>query len=167
MKKFILSSLVLLSTVVLKAETTITLEGVHNCCKGCTNGIVKSASDLKDVSIEAEGKTVTIKAKSKSQAKKALVALLSAGYYGTSPEVEELNATTKGDKSLTSATVNSVHLCCQKCVKAMTDAVKSVPGVTEYDIANKASSFTVNGNFKESDLIAALNKAGFHGSIGK
>lgn len=167
MKKLILSSLLLLCAATLKAETTITLEGVHNCCQGCTNGIAKSAASLKDVTIEAEGKTVTITAKTKSQARKALEALLAAGYYGASSEAEEVNAASKSDKTLTSATVNSVHLCCQKCVNAMTAAVQSVPGVTEYDIANKAKTFTVKGNFKESDLIAAMNKAGFHGTVGK
>lgn len=172
MKKAILCSLLFLSASLAHAETTITLEGVHNCCQGCTNGIVKSASDLKDVTVTAEDETVTITAKSKAQAKKAIEALLAAGYYGKSSETSaEAAAPSSGlpkvEKPLNSATVSSVHLCCQKCVNAMTSAVKSVPGVASYDIANKSKTFTVQGDFKESDLITAMNKAGFHGTVGK
>ena len=61
------------------AETTITLSGVHNCCKGCTNGITKAAAGIKDVTVTAEGKTVTVTAKSKANAKKAVEAIMAAG----------------------------------------------------------------------------------------
>lgn len=149
------------------AETTVTLSGVHNCCKGCTNGIVKAAADIKDTTVTAEGKTVTIVSKSKANAKKAVEAIVAAGYYGTS-DVEEKASTTSSSpaaKKLSEATVSSVHLCCQKCANAMAEAVKSVPGVTEHTVASKASTFTVKGEFTEADLTAALNKAGFAGTI--
>jgi copper chaperone CopZ len=58
-----------------------------------------------------------------------------------------------------------VHLCCQKCADAATDAVKAVAGVTKYDIVSKAESFTVEGEFAKADLVAALNSAGFAGDI--
>ncbi|WP_166442788.1 cation transporter [Phragmitibacter flavus] len=169
MKSTILVSFLLLVSTIAQAETTVTLEGVHNCCKGCTNGIIKAAADLKDVTVTAEGETVTIVSKSKTNAKKAVEAIMDAGYYGTSSEPSAAASSTivKPAKKLTTATVTSVHLCCQKCVNAMTDAVKSTPGVTEYNIVNKQNSFTVKGDFTESDLIASLNKAGFHGSVGK
>jgi hypothetical protein len=47
----------------------------------------------------------------------------------------------------------------------MTDAVKSVAGVTETNIVSKESTFTVKGNFTEGDLLAAMNKAGFTGEV--
>jgi len=166
MKNSLLASLFILVTGLAQAETTVTLEGVHNCCKSCTKGIVGAADGLKDVTITAEGKTVTITAKSKTNAKKAVEAMMDAGYYGKSSE--ETSSTTsapKADKKLKDATVTGVHLCCGKCVTAMTDAVKTVPGVTEYTIENKAKSFTVKGDFSENDLLTAMNKAGFNGSI--
>jgi hypothetical protein len=43
--------------------------------------------------------------------------------------------------------------------------VKSVAGVTESNIVAKESTFTVKGDFSESDLIAAMNKAGFTGEV--
>lgn len=152
------------SAALASAATTVTLEGVHNCCKSCTNGIVKAAADLKDVEVTADGETVTITAKSKASAKKAVEAILEAGYYGKVSE-ESFAASPKADKTLKEATVTGAHLCCQKCVNAMSEAVKSVPGVTEADIVSKQSTFTVKGEFSSQALIAAMNKAGFHGSL--
>ncbi|MES2506007.1 MAG: cation transporter [Verrucomicrobiota bacterium] len=169
MKKVLLATALFLSVSLAQAETTVTLEGVHNCCKGCTNGIVKAASGLKDVTVTAEGETVTIVSKSKSNAKKAVEAIMEAGYYGKSSEAETTASSSlpKTEKKLTAATVTGAHLCCQKCVNAMTEAVKSVPGVTEYNIVNKEKTFTVKGEFSESDLVASMNKAGFHGTVAK
>ncbi|MES2738024.1 MAG: cation transporter [Verrucomicrobiota bacterium] len=169
MKKVLLATALFLSVSLAQAETTVTLEGVHNCCKGCTNGIVKAASGLKDVTVTAEGETVTIVSKSKSNAKKAVEAIMEAGYYGKSSEAETPASSSlpKTEKKLTAATVTGAHLCCQKCVNAMTEAVKSVPGVTEYNIVNKEKTFTVKGEFSESDLVASMNKAGFHGTVAK
>lgn len=167
MKKSLFASLLFLLVAGLaKAETTVTLEGVHNCCKSCTNGIVKAGSSVKDVTVTAEGETVTIVSKSKANAKKAVEAIMEAGYYGKSSEesVSTLS-TTKTEKKLTEATVTGAHLCCQKCVNAMTEAVKAVPGVTEYNIVNKEKTFTVKGEFTESALLASMNKAGFHGTV--
>ncbi|MBB5039869.1 cation transporter [Prosthecobacter dejongeii] len=167
MKKSLFVSLLLLVAGIAQAETTVTLEGVHNCCKSCTNGIVKAGTSVKDVTVTAEGETVTIVSKSKANAKKAVEAILEAGYYGKSSEETAASAAAspKMGKKLTEAKVTGAHLCCQKCVNAMTEAVKSVPGVKEYTIENKADTFTVKGEFTEADLIASMNKAGFHGTV--
>ncbi len=164
--KHLLIALSLLLTAMAQAEVTVTLEGVHNCCKSCTNGITKAVTSVKDVTAAADGTTVTITAKSKSSAKKAVEALMAAGYYGTGAEVEKSSfSSSAATKKLTEATVSGAHLCCQKCANAMADAVKSVPGVTEHTVVSKASTFTVKGEFTEADLIAAMNKAGFHGEV--
>jgi copper chaperone CopZ len=152
------------SVTLASAATTVTLEGVHNCCKSCTNGIVKAVAGLKDVEVTADGETVTITAKSKANAKKAVEAILEAGYYGKVSE-ESFAASPKADKTLKEATVTGAHLCCQKCVNAMSEAVKSVPGITGADIVSKQSTFTVKGEFSSQALLAAMNKAGFHGSL--
>lgn len=149
------------------AETTVTLTGVHNCCRGCTNGIVKAAAGIKDVTVTAEGKKVTVVAKTKANAKKAVEAIMEAGYYGTSDAESSpsSSAPAKPGKKLTAATVSGAHLCCQKCVDAVAAAVKTVPGITKSEIVSKQSTFTVEGEFTESELLAALNKAGFHGTV--
>ena len=156
-----------------QGETTITLNGVHNCCKGCANGITKAAAGSKDTTVTAQGKTVTITAKSKSNAKKAAEAILEAGYYGTSDadsgSASESSSSrpAKAGKKLTAATVTGAHLCCQKCVDAVADAVKTVPGITGSDIVAKEKTFKVSGEFTEDELVAALNKAGFNGTVGR
>ena len=159
----ILSVLALSASV--QAETTLTMTGVHNCCKSCVNGITKAAAAIKDVTVTAEGETVTIVSKKKGDAKKAAEAIIAGGYYGKFEGQDEVKSSPNADAKITKATVSGVHLCCKKCVTAAEGAVKSVSGVSKYEIVSKAESFTVEGEFSKSDLVAALNAAGFAGDI--
>ncbi len=61
--------------------------------------------------------------------------------------------------------VNGVHLCCAKCVKAVDETLKAVPGVTGDTAAKGAKSFDVTGDFNDQDVMAALQKAGFTGKV--
>lgn len=142
------------------AETTVTLTGLHNCCGGCEKGITKAITSVKDVTVVVSDDTATITAKSQSSADKAVEALLAAGYYGKGAPVQTLP-----DKKVTTATVSGTHLCCGKCVKGIDAALKDVPGATGHTATKGATSFTVNGDFNVKDLLAALNKAGYHGKI--
>jgi copper chaperone CopZ len=166
MKRFIFSLLAVATLA--HAETTVTMTGVHNCCKSCTNGIVKAGTSVgKDITVTAEGKTVTITTKKKTDAKKAVEAILAAGYYG-SVEGEESTASktaSKPEAKIAKATVSGVHLCCTKCADAAIAAVKNVSGITSNDIVAKSESFTVEGDFTKAELTAALNAAGFAGEI--
>ena len=170
MKLFTLLSILALAASV-RAETTLTMTGVHNCCKSCTNGIIKAASSLSDVTVTPEGKTVTIVSKKKGDAKKAADAIIAAGYYGKIEGEESASksaskpAAAKPEAKLTKATVSGVHLCCKKCEVAAADAVKTVTGIIKSDIVAKATSFTVEGEFTKSELASALNAAGFAGDI--
>lgn len=169
MKQLTLISLFALAAFA-RAETTLTMSGVHNCCKSCTNGIVKAGSSVgSDITVTAEGKTVTITTKKKTDAKKAAEAIIAAGYYGTiegdETSAKPSTAAAKPEAKLTKATVSGVHLCCKKCETAAADAVKTVAGITSHTIVSKAESFTVEGEFTKSDLVAALNAAGFAGDI--
>jgi hypothetical protein len=155
-----------------RGETTLVMTGVHNCCKSCTNGIIKAASSLSDVTVTPEGKTVTIVSKKKGDAKKAAEAIIAAGYYGkiegeeSAPKSAAKPAfSAKPEAKMTKATVSGVHLCCKKCEVAAADAVKTVAGITKSDIVAKATSFTVEGEFTKSELASALNAAGFAGDI--
>ena len=155
------------------AETTITLSGVHNCCNGCAKGITEAASKIKDVTVKPGGRNVMITAKSKSSLKKAVEAILDAGYFGTvsgedaerSPSGSASTGLAPKSKMTKTATVSGLHLCCQKCADAVNTAAKSVAGVTETDAASKAKSFTVKGDFDQNALQVALQSAGFNGKI--
>jgi hypothetical protein len=45
--------------------------------------------------------------------------------------------------------------------------LKAVPGVTGNDAAKGVSVFTVTGDFVDSDVFAALQKAGLTGKVGQ
>jgi len=172
MKLFTLLS-VLALTASVRAETTLTMTGVHNCCGSCAKGITKAGSIGEGVTIDVPDKstTVTITSKKKGDAMKAAEAIIAAGYYGKieggepSKSASKPAATAKPEAKMTKATVSGVHLCCKKCEVAAADAVKTVPGITKSDIVAKATSFTVEGEFTKTELATALNAAGFAGDI--
>ncbi len=141
------------------AETSVTLSGVHNCCKGCAKGIDKAITGA-GATAEIDGETVVVKAKNDAAGEKAVAALLAAGYFGegaTAPEV--------ADAKVKSAEVSGVHLCCGKCVKAVEKAVAACKGAASHNAEKGAKTFTVEGDFSTADLAAALNAAGLNGSI--
>ena len=159
MKHTLLTLSVLALAFAARAET-VTLTGLHNCCGGCEKGITKALTSVSGVTVEISDTTAKITAGSKADADKAVAALLAAGYYG-----EGAPAQTAPDKKVTSATVSGTHLCCGKCVKGIDEAVKNVAGATGHTATKGAKTFTVNGDFNLKDLLAALNKAGYHGKI--
>ena len=110
-------------------------------------------------------KIATNTAKNKADAKKAADAILEAGYYGTTGEEAKPAAASAPEKNVKSATVTNVHMCCAKCSKAANEAIKSVAGITKGEAVAKETSFTVEGDFKVSELLAAIQKAGFNGKV--
>jgi len=142
------------------AEASVTVSGVHNCCKSCVKGIEAAVAKVAGASAVTDGTTVTITAKNEADAKKAVASLVEGGYYG-----EGATAPAVTDAKVKSATVGGVHLCCGKCVTAVEKAVKGVSGVTTHSAAKGVKTFTVEGDFSTKELAAALNKAGFNGSI--
>jgi copper chaperone CopZ len=160
MNKFFLTitSLTFAFALSAHAEATVTLTGVHNCCKSCANGITKAVESVPGAKATAEKDKVTITAKTQADATKATAALLKAGYYG-----EGAKAGTASDAKVKSATVTGVHLCCGKCVTAFNNAAKEV-GATS-DATKGAKSVKVEGDFSPKDLLAALNKNGFNGEV--
>jgi len=145
--------------VAARAESSITLTGVHNCCKGCANGISKAVTSVAGATCTADKGTVTITAKSAADAKKAVAALLDAGYFG-----EGATAPTASAAKAKSITVSGVHLCCGKCVDAFNKAA-TAGGATKTDAVKGAKSVIVEGDLSPKDLLAALNKGGFNGKL--
>jgi copper chaperone CopZ len=169
MKKLILSHLFLLSLALPAWAAPVVIEGPHNCCGSCKNAITKLLANVRDVSVDEKKGTIT--AKGKSDARKAIEALMDGGFYATmagessKSESESKPTSTTAAKKLKSATVTGVHNCCLKCRNLISDAVKTVPGVTEATVEPEAKTFKVAGEFTKEDLIAALNKAGFNGKV--
>ena len=139
------------------ADSTLTVEGVHNCCKKCEKGINAAVTSVPGATAAIEKTTVTITASSEADAKKAAEALGAAGYYGTGIDAPAAAASGKAP----TATVGGTHICCQKCADAINKAALTVPGVTKAGAEKTSKEFAVEGDFSPADLQAALLKAGF------
>lgn len=171
MKQIILASLTLLTLAITgsAAETKVVLGGVHDCCASCEKAIAKATEKIRDTTVTAKGGTITIVSKSKTEAKKAVEALNEAGFFGTveggETTAKPASSSSASDKKVKAATVSGVHLCCDKCRGFMADAVKSVAGVTDHNVTAKATSFKVSGEFSKTELLAAINQAGFAATV--
>src|SRR5437868_7454023 len=112
------------------ADTTLKLSNVHLCCNSCVKGVDKALSGVTGATAQSDkdAGTVTITAPNKATAQKAVNALVAAGYFGTSSDPAIKVTATSGAKNekVQSLKVNGVHLCCNKCVTSVKDALATV-----------------------------------------
>ena len=165
------SALLALAWSARAADTTVKLSNVHLCCNSCVKGVEKALSGVSGATAQCDkdAGTVSITAPDKATAKKAVKALVAAGYFGAS-SVSDIKVKAKsGAKSekVQSLKVTGVHLCCGKCVTSVTDALSKVAGVKANTAAKGAESFEITGDFNAKDAMLALNKAGLSGKAGK
>jgi copper chaperone CopZ len=153
------------------ADVTTKITDVHLCCQACVTGAQKalsaSAPSVKAV-VDKDGETITLTGTDIPSVQKAADGLVKAGYFGQSsnPDIK-LNADTgaKGQEVKT-LDISDVHICCASCAKAVTNAVLAVPGVkATTGVVKNAKTFQVTGDFKDSDALAALQKAGLTGKV--
>ena len=153
------------------AETSVKLSNVHLCCNGCVKGADKALTGVTGVKAQSDkdAGTVSITAPDKATAQKAVDALVAAGYFGTSSDPAIKVTANSGAKNgkVQSLKVTGVHLCCNKCVTSVSEALSKVPGVKGNTAAKGAESFEVTGDFNAKDAFAELNKAGLSGKAGK
>jgi copper chaperone CopZ len=149
---------------------TVTLSDAHVCCHSCVVGASAAVASLKDVKADADidKKTIVITAPDKASAQKAMDALTAAGYFGKSSDaaIKVDGATGAKDEKVSSLEVKNLHLCCGSCVKAVNAVLADVPGYKANDAKVKAATFTITGDFKPTDVFAALQKAGLTGKAG-
>lgn len=158
-----------------ESSTTVTISNVHLCCQSCSDGADSALQGIDGVSKAAndrKAKTITFEVTSKDAAEAALKALAKDGFYGTAKfgsSTKELKWPESGAKKDTKAStvfVESVHLCCGACVTGAKDALKKADGVSDIEFDRKAGKITVKGkDLDETKIVAALNKAGFFGTV--
>jgi len=153
------------------ADVTVKLTDVHICCKSCVSGankIVSSVSGAK-ADVSQDDSTITITAADKATVQKTVDALTAGGFFGKSSDPDIKVDATTGAKNMKvkSVTISDLHLCCDKCAKAVDKVAKAVPGVTGDTAAKNAKSFEVTGDFNDKDLMDALQKEGLTGKITK
>jgi copper chaperone CopZ len=172
MKSLLLSVVALFAlATVSRADVTVKISNVHLCCDKCVKGADKAVSsvDGAKAAIDKTAGTIEVTAPDTATAQKVADALTKAGFFGDTADASiKIDASTgaKGAKVQT-LTVQGVHLCCPKCVKAVHEAVTGVSGVTGDTATKNAESFTVTGDFNDADVFAALQKAGLTGKAGQ
>lgn len=148
-------------------DVSVKISDVHLCCDKCVKGAEKAISSVPGAtptSDKAAG-SITITAADTATLQKAADALIAGGYFGTSsdPEVKlEAKAGAKKGK-VQSLKITGVHLCCDKCVARVNEAVTKVNGVKATTAAKGVESFEVTGDFKSKAVFTALHKAGLSG----
>ena len=151
------------------ADVSITLTNVHMCCQKCVDGANKAVSKVDGATAvpDKTTRTVILTGPDTATVQKAVDALTKAGFYGgCSDQSIKIDGETgaKGEKVQT-LKVKGVHLCCPSCVKAVNKALTAVPGVTTNTAAVKVEVFEVTGDFKDTDVLEALKKAGLLGKV--
>jgi len=150
------------------AEPKVELKKVHMCCEGCADevaAILKKVEGVTGVTVDQKSTSARFTATDAKAAQKALDALAEGGFHGDTGGAKEIAF--KDDSGVKAGKVKALmvtgfHNSCAGCVKSFQAAIKDVPGVTGVAIKPKVSSAVVTGNFESTDLVKALNKAGFH-----
>jgi periplasmic mercuric ion binding protein len=149
------------------ADVSVKLSDVHLCCSSCVKGVDKALAPVSGAAAKSdrESETVTITAPDKATAQKAVDALVTAGYFGKSSDSAiKVNASTGATATkVNSLNVSGVHLCCNKCVTVVKDALSKVPGVKANSAKKDAPMFQVTGDFKPTDVFNALHEVGLTG----
>jgi len=154
------------------ADVTTKITDVHLCCKSCVTLAQKSVADNvpgATAVADQESDTITVTGPDTATVQKAADALVKAGFFGKSSNADiKISAVTGATgQQVQTLDVSNVHLCCPKCAKAVTDAISAVPGVKSTSgVVKDAKTFQVKGDFKDSDVFAALQKTGLTGKAG-
>jgi|SRR6266850_3479257 len=172
--KNIIASLIItlaLTPAVWASDVSDKLTDVHLCCPSCVKGVQKAVAEVPGVTASAsqDEATVTLTGPDNATVQKAVDALVAAGYFGKSgdPAIMMKNKTGAKNQMVKSLEIEGVHLCCGKCVKAVSTALGEVSGVTGNTATKGAKSFVVNGDFNDKDVFTALQKAGLAGQAAK
>ena len=166
--KIIITTIALALTLSARAaDVTVTLTDVHLCCQSCVKGVAKAVADVTGLTAKADqdAETVTLTGPDTATVQKGADALVAAGYFGRSSDAKiKVNARTGAkNQKVQSMKIEGLHLCCGKCVKAVAEALATVPGVTGNTAAKDAKTFEVTGDFNDKAVFDALQKAGLTG----
>jgi copper chaperone CopZ len=166
-----------LATAVLCAaqagSLNVEVKGPHVCCKQCVNVVHKILDKLdgvSDVKAEPKNRTVTFTAKDAQAAKAGFKALIDGGFFGTATqggkEIKlEIPAAKRGEKADT-ITVKDVHVCCPQCQNAINKVFTNAK--VSYTGKGPQRTVIIEGKgLDQSEVLEALQKAGFHGNVAK
>ncbi|OXZ28401.1 transcriptional regulator [Finegoldia magna] len=58
-----------------------------------------------------------------------------------------------------------LDMVCNHCVESVTEACKSVDGVTDVNVSLEDKKAVVEGDFNEDDIIKAIDEIGFEATV--
>ena len=149
------------------ADVSVTITDVHLCCPSCVKGVATAVAEVNGLTAKADqdAENVTLTGPDTATVQKGADALVAAGYFGKCSDASiKINADTGAkNQKVQSIKIEGLHLCCGKCVKAVNEALGTVPGVTGNTATKGAKTFEVTGDFNDKDVFAALQKAGLTG----
>lgn len=154
------------------SQAQVEVSGVHLCCGGCAKAVGQALAEVDGVSnasCDRDAKTVNFNASGEEAIKAGLTALAKAGFHGKAimgnRELKYPAEEVEKDAASDEITFYGVHLCCGGCAKAVGEALK---GLGEPACDREAKTVTLKGDgISVAKAVAALNKAGFHGSLKK
>lgn len=152
-------------------DHAVEMKGLHLCCGGCEGAAVRAleGTGAKNVKADKAAGTLSFSVRDAKVAQKAFDALGNAGFHADSGVKGLGMRDDSGVKpgKVRSLKLSGIHNCCGGCARPIKDAIMKVEGVTGVDLADKATSFTVNGEFDGAAVIQALNAAGYHAKLAK
>ncbi len=149
----------------------VTVSDVHICCGGCVKAIAKAAQvDGVQAEVDQDEATVVLTAATYKDIQKSLEKIAKAGFCG---KIEDDTQAGKvnfpeiklADGKVKKLSVKHVHNCCRGCSDALVEAVEGVEGVSSHTVKPKAVAFVVEGNFDPSEVVQALEEAGFYPQV--
>jgi copper chaperone CopZ len=153
-----------------KAVSKVTLTDMHICCKSCQTAIEKAVANVPEAKckVDTGSESTVITANNNQSLQKAVDEILKAGFAGKADNKDIKIAPIKvSDEKVAKLEIEHVHNCCSKCTDTLKDVLKDVKGVKSSTLANKKTSFVVEGDFAPSDVVKALVKAGFYPELKK
>ena len=169
----IVAGFVLTLTAATVQAGDVIVKNVHICCGACVkavDGSLKDVTGVTNAKADTKSKIVSFTAEDDKAAEAGIKALAKAGFHGAATHDSKKldfpdSGAKKGDKS-NSITLNGVHLCCGGCKSTVQKAFRGLKGVLDLKCDSRAKTVALTGI--EIDVVAAvaaLNKAGFHGSL--
>ena len=148
-------------------NVAVPIERVHICCDECVEGVrnAVTAAGATDLLSDQDTSRLVLFAPDVATAKKAVKAMVDAGYFGRSrnPAVPITAETGAKDATVQSTEIEGVHLCCSSCVEQARGALGAVPGVTSVAASTHGTAIQVKGEFNEKAALDALLDVGFSG----
>jgi periplasmic mercuric ion binding protein len=169
----LVASAALVSSGSATAAEKVELKDLHMCCDGCAEevtAILGKVEGISGASSDKAKRSATFTAASAKAAQKALDALAEGGFHGDPGKdkgysFQDDSGVQAGQ--VKSLTVTGFHNTCAGCAKSFREAVKDVKGVSGTNAKSRVTTAEVTGEFDAAELVAALNKAGFHVKIKK